>query len=51
MMMVIQPRCEMEEKARIFRICVWFSPIHPPMATERMAMIVSSVVFSEWQVM
>lgn len=50
-MAAIQPRWEMEEKARIFRICVWFSPIHPPRATERTAMLVSSAGFSEWAVM
>lgn len=46
----IHPRCEIEEKARIFRICVWLSPIHPPRAAERMAMIVSSVGFKDWEV-
>lgn len=47
----IQPRWEMEEKARIFRICVWLSPIHPPRAAERMAMPVSIVGFRDWAVM
>ena len=42
MMMAIQPRWEMEEKARIFRVWVWFSPIQPPRAAEAMAMVVSS---------
>lgn len=35
----------------IFRVCVWFSPTHPPRATERMAMVVSSVGLSDWEVM
>ena len=45
--MVIQPRWAIEEKARIFRIWVWLSPIHPPRAAERMAMQVSRVGFKE----
>lgn len=40
----------MEEKARIFRNCVWFSPIHPPRAAEAIAMVESSVGFKEWDV-
>lgn len=51
MMIVIQPRWEMDEKAKIFRSWVWFSPIHPPRAAERIAMVVSSVGFREWDVM
>lgn len=47
----IQPRWEMEEKARIFRICVWFSPIQPPRATEKIAIAVKSSGFSECEVM
>lgn len=47
MMMVIQPRCEMDEKARIFRVCVWFNPIQPPRAVEAIAMMVSNVGLSE----
>lgn len=50
MIIAIQPRCEMEEKARIFRICVWLSPIHPPMAAERTARVVRSVGFSDGEV-
>lgn len=41
----------MEEKARIFRICVWLRPIHPPRATEKIARIVKRVGFSEGEVM
>lgn len=41
----------MEEKARIFRICVWLRPIQPPRAAERMAKVVKSVGFSEGEVM
>lgn len=51
MIMVIQPRWEMDEKAKIFRICVWFRPIQPPRAAEAMAMEVSNVGLSEWDVM
>lgn len=51
MIIVIQPRWEMEEKARIFRICVWLRPIHPPSAAERMARMVKRVGFSEGEVM
>lgn len=40
----------MDEKARSFRSCVWFRPIHPPRATEAMARVVSSVGLSEWVV-
>lgn len=41
----------MEEKAKIFRICVWLSPIHPPRAVERMARVVNRVGFNEGEVM
>lgn len=41
------PRWAMDEKARTFRSCVWFRPIHPPRATEAMAMMVSNVGLSE----
>lgn len=47
MMIDIQPKWEIDEKARIFRICVWFSPIHPPRAAEAIAMVVSSVGLRE----
>ena len=46
----IHPRCAMDEKAKIFRSCVWFRPIHPPRATEEIARVVSNVGFSEWEV-
>lgn len=35
----------------IFRVCVWFSPIQPPRATERMARVVSRVGFRDREVM
>lgn len=38
----------MDEKARIFRVCVWLSPIQPPKAIDIMDIVVSSVGFSEW---
>lgn len=41
----------MDEKAKIFRVCVWFSPIQPPRAMDVMDMEMSSVEFSEWDVM
>lgn len=41
----------MEEKAMIFRVWVWFRPIHPPRAAERMAMAVSRVGLSDGEVM
>lgn len=47
MMRVIQPRWEMEEKARIFRIWVWFRPIQPPRPVEAIAMMVSKVGLRE----
>lgn len=50
MMTAIQPRWEIDEKARIFRTCVWFSPIQPPKAAEAIAMVVSSAGLSEWDV-
>lgn len=28
--MTIHPMFAIDEKARIFRVCVWFSPPHPP---------------------
>lgn len=31
---IIQPRCAVEEYARIFRSCVWFSPPQPPIRVE-----------------
>lgn len=39
--MAIQPKWEMDEKARILRVCVWFSPIQPPSAVEASAIVVS----------
>lgn len=48
--MVIQPRWEMDEKAIIFRNCVWFRPIHPPKAAEAIAIRVSRLWFKEWDV-
>lgn len=50
MMIAIHPRWEMDEKARTFRTCVWFSPIHPPRAVERMAMVVRRAGFREGEV-
>ena len=50
MITAIQPRCEMDEKARIFRVCVWLSPIQPPNAAEVSAIEVSRVGFSDWDV-
>lgn len=50
MIMVIHPRWAIDEKARILRVCVWFSPIHPPSAAEARAMEVSTVGFSEGDV-
>lgn len=49
-MIVIHPRWEMDEKARIFRSWVWFNPIQPPRAAERMASVASRVGLSEWDV-
>jgi len=40
----------MDEKARIFRICVWFKPIQPPIAAEAIARVVISIGLSEWEV-
>lgn len=45
--MVIQPKWEIEEKAKIFRVWVWFSPAHPPRAVEVIAMRVNKVGLSE----
>lgn len=41
----------MDEKARIFRTCVWFSPIQPPRAVEAIAIMERRVGFSEGDVM
>lgn len=49
-MIVIQPRWEMDEKARIFRTCVWFNPIQPPKAAEAIARVTNSAEFREWDV-
>lgn len=38
---IIQPRWEMDEKARIFRVCVWLRPIQPPISAEEIARKVS----------
>lgn len=51
MMIAIQPRWEIEENARIFRICVWLRPIHPPRAVERIAKVVKRAGLSEGEVM
>lgn len=50
MTIAIQPKWEIDEKARIFRVCVWLSPIHPPTAADRRAMAVSREGFSDWEV-
>lgn len=50
-MMAIQPKWEIEEKAIIFRVWVWFRPIHPPRAADRMAMEVSRVGLRDGDVM
>lgn len=47
MIIVIHPKWEIDEKARIFRVCVWFSPIQPPRAIDIIDIVVSSVGFSE----
>lgn len=41
----------MDEKAKIFRVWVWFSPIHPPRAAEAIAMMTSRVGSRECDVM
>ena len=41
MMAIIHPRCEIDEKARIFRVCVWLRPIQPPTRAEEIARVVS----------
>ena len=41
MMAIIQPRWEIDEKARIFRVCVWLRPIQPPTRAEEIARVVS----------
>lgn len=51
MMIVIQPKWAMDEKAKIFRIWVWFSPIHPPKAADAIAMVVINVGLRECEVM
>lgn len=50
MMIVIHPMWEMDEKARIFRVCVWLSPIQPPRAMDVIDRAVSSVGFNECDV-
>lgn len=45
--MAIQPKWEMEEKAKIFRVWVWFSPAQPPRAAEAIAMRVSRAGLSD----
>lgn len=49
-MIAIQPRCEMDEKAKILRIWVWLRPAHPPKAVDKMARVVRSVGFNECEV-
>jgi len=39
---IIHPMCAIEEYARIFRSCVWFSPPHPPTRAD----ITPSVIIS-----
>ena len=41
MMAIIQPRWEIDEKARIFRVCVWLRPIQSPTRAEEIARVVS----------
>lgn len=40
----------MDEKARIFRVCVWFRPIQPPIRVEEIARRVSKVVLRDCDV-
>lgn len=40
----------MDEKARIFRVCVWFKPIQPPIRVELIAREVSRVGLSDCDV-
>lgn len=51
MMIVIYFRWEMDEKVRIFWICVWFSFIYFFRVVERMVMVVRRVGFREGEVM
>jgi len=39
-MEIIHPIWAKDEKARILRVCVWLSPFHAPIITERMADII-----------
>lgn len=50
-MTAIHPIWEIDENARILRVCVWFNPIHPPNVAEIRASVVSIVGFSEDDVM
>lgn len=40
----------MDEYARIFRRCVWFSPPHPPVSVDRMARVVKIFMFSDGEI-
>lgn len=41
----------MDEKARIFRVCVWFRPIKPPTNAEETASRVRRAGLRDWDVM
>lgn len=38
---IIQPICVIDEYAKIFRVCVWFSPPQPPTRIDSMPIRVS----------
>lgn len=42
---IIQPRCAIEEYARIFRSCVWFRPPHPPTKVDARPSIIRMTEF------
>lgn len=42
---IIQPRCAIDEYARILRSCVWFNPPQPPIRVEVRPKIIRSIEF------
>lgn len=39
------PMCAIDEKAIIFRVCVWLSPVHPPVIADSRAKVNRSLGF------
>lgn len=49
-MMTIHPMWAIDEYARIFRRCVWFSPPQPPRNVDKMAKVIRIFMLSDGEI-